>query len=67
MFLKKGNKSISVNEAKKMILALEPSERADAKWKANDKEVAQVAETKNNYWSLKPGYAATRDANKLKN
>ena len=66
VFLKKGNKSISVNEAKKMILALEPSERADAKWKANDKEVAQVAETKNNYWSLKPGYAATRDANKLK-
>ena len=56
VFLKKGNKSISVNQAKKMILALEPSERADAKWKTNDKEVAQVAESKNNYWSLKPNY-----------
>jgi len=66
IFLKKGNTKISVNQARKMILALEPEERADARWEKNDERVAQVAETKNNYWSLKPGYAAIRDANKLK-
>ena len=39
-----------------MILALEPEDRASAKWVANDKKVAQVAEKQNNYWSLKPNY-----------
>ena len=56
IYLKKGNDKISVNKAKKMILALEPSERKDAKWETNDKRVAQVAESKNNWWSLKPNY-----------
>lgn len=56
IFLKKGNKRISVNQAKKMILELEPSERKDAKWKENDKKVAQPAQKSNNYWSLKPNY-----------
>ena len=56
IFLKKGNTKISVNQARKMILALEPEERADARWQKNDERVAQVAETKNNYWSLKPNY-----------
>ena len=56
IFLKKGNTKISVNQARKMILALEPEERADARWKKNDERVAQVAEAKNNYWSLQPNY-----------
>ena len=56
IYLKKGNDKISVNKARKMILALEPSERKDAKWETNDKKVAQVAEPKNNWWSLKPNY-----------
>jgi hypothetical protein len=56
IFLKKGNTKIGVNQAKKMILALEPEQRADAKWETNDKRVAQVAEKQNNYWSLKPNY-----------
>jgi len=56
IFLKKGNEKISVNQAKKMILALEPEDRKDARWEKNDPKVAQVAEAKNNYWSLKPNY-----------
>jgi hypothetical protein len=40
IYLRKNNKSISVNEARKMILDLEPSERAGAKWEENDKRVA---------------------------
>ena len=56
IFLKKGNDRISVNKARKMILSLEPSERKDARWETNDKKVAQVAEPKNNWWSLKPNY-----------
>ena len=58
IYLKKGNDKISVNKARKMILELEPSERKDAMWEQNDKKVAQVAEKKNNYWSLKPNYRA---------
>jgi len=56
IFLRKGNDRISVNKARKMILSLEPSERKDARWETNDKKVAQVAEPKNNWWSLKPNY-----------
>ena len=56
IYLKKDNNEISANKARKMILALEPSERKDAKWEQNDKKVAQVAEPKNNWWSLKPNY-----------
>lgn len=56
IFLKKGNDRISVKKARKMILSLEPSERKDARWETNDKKVAQVAEPKNNWWSLKPNY-----------
>lgn len=56
ILLKKDNKKIGVNQAKKMILALEPSDRKDAKWETNDKRVAKVAEPKNNWWSLKPNY-----------
>ena len=53
IYLKTDNKKISVNEARKMILALEPSERNEARWTKNPKEVAQVAEAQNNYWKLK--------------
>ena len=53
IFLKKDNDKISVNKAKKMILALEPSERKDAKWVNNPKEVAQIASSSNNHWKLK--------------
>tara|TARA_R110000796_G_scaffold58965_6_gene135858 strand:+ start:11766 stop:13508 length:1743 start_codon:yes stop_codon:yes gene_type:complete len=56
IFLKKGNDKISVNKARKMILALEPDERQEAKWEQNDKRVAKVAEPQNNWWSLKPNY-----------
>lgn len=56
IFLKENNKRISVNKAVKMILELEPSERADAKWQTNPKQVSQIAEQQNNYWSLTPNY-----------
>lgn len=56
IFLKEDNQRISVNKAVKMILELEPSERADAKWQTNPKQVAQIGEQKNNYWSLEPNY-----------
>ena len=53
IYLKKGNEQISVNKARKMILALEPSDRNEARWTKNPKEVAQVAEAQNNFWKLK--------------
>lgn len=56
IFLKENNKRITVTKAVKMILELEPSERKDAKWETNPKQVAQIAEKKNNYWSLEPNY-----------
>ncbi len=54
--LKENNKRITVTKAVKMILELEPSERKDAKWETNPKQVAQIAEKQNNYWSLTPNY-----------
>ena len=56
ILLKKGNKKISVNQARKMILELDPRDRKDADWEKNNKKVAQIAEKKNNYWSLDPNY-----------
>lgn len=57
IYLKKNNKKISVNDARKMILKLEPgAERDAARYEKNDKKVAQIAEQDNNYWSLKPNY-----------
>ncbi len=52
IYLKKGNKKISVNEARRMILALEPQDRADARWEQNDKLVAQPAQESNNFFKL---------------
>ena len=56
IYMKKEFKKISVSQARKMILQLDPRERKDAKWDENPKEVAQIAESKNNYWSLDPKY-----------
>jgi hypothetical protein len=42
IYLKKGKKKISVNDARRMILALDPKERKDAKWEENDKKVAKM-------------------------
>jgi hypothetical protein len=53
IYLRKGNNSLSVNEARKMILALDPKDRADAKWEENEKLVAEPAQASNNYFKLK--------------
>lgn len=56
IYLRKNNKQIGVNEARKMILDLDPTDRPQAKWQENEIEVAQIASQSNNYWSLKPNY-----------
>ena len=56
ILLKKDNGKISVNQARKMILELEPSDRKDAMWEANDPRVAVTASPFNNWWSLDPTY-----------
>lgn len=56
IYLKKGNEQISVNDARKMILELDPKDRKEARWKENDSRVAKIAEEENNYWSLQPNY-----------
>lgn len=53
IYLRKGNNSISVNEAKKMILDLEPKDRKDAKWEENNPLVAQPAQESNNFFKAK--------------
>jgi hypothetical protein len=50
IYMRKNNRKISVNEAKRMINDLDPSERKDAKFEENDKRVAQIAGENNNYW-----------------
>lgn len=54
IYLRKGNNKISVNQARKMILELEPELRDKAKWVENDPRVAQVAAPENNFWAY-PG------------
>lgn len=56
IYLRKNNKQIGVNEARKMILDLDPADRPKAKWQENEIEVAQIASESNNYWSLTPNY-----------
>jgi hypothetical protein len=56
IYLRKNNKQISVNEARKMILELDPADRPMAKWQENEPEVAQTASESNNFWSLTPNY-----------
>lgn len=53
IYLRRNNKSIGVNEAKKMILQLNPSDRAAAKWEQNDPLVAQAASASNNFFRAK--------------
>ena len=50
IYLKKGNKKISVGRARKMISALPFGERKDARFETNAPEVAQIASARNNYW-----------------
>jgi hypothetical protein len=56
IYLRKNNKQIGVNEARKMILDLDPADRPSAKWQENESEVAQIASESNNFWSLTPNY-----------
>lgn len=48
IYLKKDNGQISVNEARRMILDLDPSDRPLAKWQENEPIVAQPAQESNN-------------------
>lgn len=52
IYMRKDNKKISVNEARRKILELEPSDRADVRLPNNPKEVAQIADDSNNHWKL---------------
>jgi hypothetical protein len=52
IYMKKGFKKLSVNQARRMILELEPGERKAAKWEENPKEVAQTASPSNNFWKV---------------
>ena len=54
IYLRKGNNKISVNQARKMILELEPELRDKARWVENDPRVAQAAAPENNFWAY-PG------------
>jgi len=50
IYLRKNNGKISVNEARRMILDLDPKDRPLAKWQENDSLVAQPAQASNNYF-----------------
>ena len=52
IFLKKNSQQISVNQARKLILELEPKDRKRAKWEQNPKEVAKIADDSNNHWRV---------------
>lgn len=48
IYLRKNNGKISVNEARRMILDLDPKDRPMARWQENDSLVAQPAQESNN-------------------
>ena len=50
VYLRRNNSSLSVNEARKMILELDPKDRKKAKWQENETLVAQPAQASNNYF-----------------
>lgn len=50
IYLRRNNTSISVNQARKMILELDPDERKDAMWEENNALVAQPAQASNNFF-----------------
>ena len=52
IYLKKNNTSLTVNEARKLILELDPKDRPKAKWQENDPLVAQPAQDSNNNFRL---------------
>ena len=55
-YLRKNNKRITVAEARRKISALDPSLKKEAQIETNVPEVAQVAQPKNDWWSLDPNY-----------
>ena len=55
-YLRKNNKRITVAEARRKIAALDPSLKKEAQIETNVPEVAQVAQPKNDWWSLDPNY-----------
>ena len=50
VYLRRNNSSLSVNEARKMILELDPKDRKKAKWQENETLVAQPAQASNNFF-----------------
>ena len=52
VYLKTNNSIITVNEARKKILELDPQQRPAVQLPTNEKEVAQSASPSNNNWSL---------------
>ena len=55
-YLRKNNERITVTEARRKIAALDPSLKKEAQIETNVPEVAQVAQPKNDWWSLDPNY-----------
>ena len=53
VYLRKGNNSLSVNEAKKIIASLDTKDKADARWNTNDVLVSQPAQESNNFFKYK--------------
>jgi hypothetical protein len=52
IYLKKGNKKISVTRARQIISELPKNQRKGAKFETNPPEVAQIASNKNNNWRI---------------
>jgi hypothetical protein len=53
VYLRRNNERISVNEARRRILALEPSDRADFRLPEYSTKVASIASQSNNFWKLR--------------
>jgi hypothetical protein len=52
IYLRRNNKSMTVAQARKLILELDPKDRPKAKWQENDPLVAQSASESNNFFRL---------------
>jgi len=53
VYLRRNNERISVNEARRRILALDPSDRADFRLPEYSSKVASIASQSNNFWKLR--------------
>jgi hypothetical protein len=53
VYLRRNNERISVNEARRRILALDPSDRADFRLPEYANKVASIASQSNNFWKLR--------------